>query len=101
MEDEVGEGLGHGAYVGDVVPHHHVVQSEVGGGPERQVAHHQAVWKHTRRKPLIHMLQNGAGFGVYPVPANAFTLNALDGCQSRDMGVMFTQRRCVKNQTCE
>ena len=67
MEDEVGEGLGHGAYVGDVVPHHHVVQSEVGGGPERQVAHHQAVWKHTRRKPLIHTLQNGAGFGVYPV----------------------------------
>ena len=54
VEDEVGEGLGHSADVGDVVPHHHVVQGEVGGGPERQVAHHQAIWKHTRREPIVH-----------------------------------------------
>lgn len=43
VEDEVGEGLGHGADVWDVVPHHHVVQSEIRRRPERQVAHDQSV----------------------------------------------------------
>ena len=86
VEDEVGEGLGHSADVGDVVPHHHVVQGEVGGGPERQVAHHQAIWKHTRREPIVHthcrITQDLASFGVYTVPANAFTLNVLEGRRS-------------------
>lgn len=55
VKDEVGEGLRHGADVWDVVPHHHVVEGEVRSRPERQVAHHQAIWKRTRRQEkLIH-----------------------------------------------
>merc|ERR1719469_1373319 len=43
VEDEVRVGLGHGADVGDVVPHDDVRHGEVGGGAVGKMANHQAV----------------------------------------------------------
>lgn len=43
VKDEVGEGLGHGADVRDVMSHHHVVQREIRRRSERQVAHDEPV----------------------------------------------------------
>lgn len=43
VKDEVREGLGHGADVRDVVPHHYVVQSEIRRRTERQVGHDQSI----------------------------------------------------------
>jgi len=54
VKDEVGEGLRHGANVRDVMPHHHIVEGEVRSGAERQVAHHQAIWKGTWRTNKIN-----------------------------------------------
>mmetsp|Transcript_28403 Transcript_28403/g.74622 ORF Transcript_28403/g.74622 Transcript_28403/m.74622 type:complete len:214 (+) Transcript_28403:347-988(+) len=43
VKDEVGVRFRHRARPRDIVPHHHVGEVEHGGGPKRQVAHHDAV----------------------------------------------------------
>ena len=43
VKDEVGEGLGHGANVWDIMFHYNIVQSEVGRRSKGKVAHDQTV----------------------------------------------------------
>ena len=57
MEDQVRVLLGHGAHLGDVVPHHHVEQCEVRRRPVRQVAHGQA----GRLAAVLVYLRGGGG----------------------------------------
>lgn len=47
VKNEVWVGLGHGTDVRDVVPHYHVVECEVSGGAEWQVAHYQTICSYT------------------------------------------------------
>lgn len=45
VKDEVGVGLGHGAYVWYIMSHYHVVKREISCGSKWQVAYHQSICK--------------------------------------------------------
>lgn len=62
VKNEVGVGLRHGAYVGNIVPHYHVVKSEISCWAKWQMAHHQAICKYIRTNKTK---QNNKYYGQY------------------------------------